>query len=163
MPRPHLRERYSEFRDNWITLTIYERFEQVIALVIAWLIAVIVAVAAWELTKEVLILIGQGLVDPLDYRAFQAIFGEIMIVLIALEFKHSIVGVVAHRRGIIQVQTVLLIALLAIARKFIILDAEMSPAHIVALASVVVALGVTYWLIRDRNVSPTALPARVSS
>jgi hypothetical protein len=27
---------------------------------------------AWELTKEVLILIGKGLIDPLDYRAFQA-------------------------------------------------------------------------------------------
>jgi uncharacterized membrane protein (DUF373 family) len=101
--------------------------------------------------------------DPLDYRTFQAIFGEIMIVLIALEFKHSIIRVVAHRRGIIQVQTVLLIALLAISRKFIILDAEMSPAHIVALASVVVALGVTYWLIRDRDVGQTGLPERVSS
>jgi hypothetical protein len=72
MQRPYLRERYSEFRDNWITLTIYKRFEQLIALVITWLIAVIIAAAAWELTKEVLILIGKGLIDPLDYRAFQA-------------------------------------------------------------------------------------------
>src|SRR3954469_2968299 len=110
----YLRERYSEFRDNWVTLTIYERFEQVIALVITWLIALIIAAAAWELTKEVVILLSHGAIDPLDYRAFQAIFGEIMIVLIALEFKHSIVGVIARRRGIIQVQTVLLIALLAI-------------------------------------------------
>jgi uncharacterized membrane protein (DUF373 family) len=163
MQRSHLRERYSEFRENWVTLTIYERFEQVIALLIMWLIALIVAVAAWELTKQVVSLIAQGAIDPLDYRAFQAIFGEIMIVLIALEFRHSIVGVVTRRTGIIQVRTVLLIALLAISRKFIILEAEMSPAHIMALASVVVALGVTYWLIRDRDASEKAVSANASS
>ncbi|HEY0336721.1 MAG TPA: phosphate-starvation-inducible PsiE family protein [Burkholderiales bacterium] len=163
MERSRFSGRYSEFKENWVTLSFYERFEQVIALLMTWLVAVIIVFAAWELTKEVLILVAQGLLDPLDYRTFQAIFGQIMIVLIALEFKHSIIRVVAHRRGIIQVQTVLLIALLAISRKFIILDAEMSPAHIVALASVVVALGVTYWLIRDRDVGQTGLPERVSS
>jgi uncharacterized membrane protein (DUF373 family) len=154
-----LRERYGEFRDNWITLTLYERFEQVIALLMTWLVAIIIVVAAWELTKEVVILVGAGALDPLDYRAFQAIFGEIMIVLIALEFKHSITRVVAERSGIIQVKTVLLIALLAVARKFIILDAEMSPEHIVALASVVVALGATYWLIRDRDIVTARVPS----
>jgi uncharacterized membrane protein (DUF373 family) len=163
MKQSGLRERYSNFKENWVTLSFYERFEQFIALLMTWLVALIIVVAAWELTKEVLMLVGQRVLDPLDYGTFQAIFGEIMIVLIALEFKHSIIRVVAHRRGIIQVQTVLLIALLAISRKFIILDAEMSPAHIVALASVVVALGVTYWLIRDRDVGQTGLPERVSS
>jgi uncharacterized membrane protein (DUF373 family) len=163
MEQSGLRERYSDFKENWVTLSFYERFEQFIALLMTWLVALIIVVAAWELTKEVLMLVGQRVLDPLDYRTFQAIFGEIMIVLIALEFKHSIIRVVAHRRGIIQVQTVLLIALLAISRKFIILDAEMSPAHIMALASVVVALGVTYWLIRDRDIGQRALPGHISS
>jgi hypothetical protein len=66
--------------------------------------------------------------------------GRFVALLIALEFKHSIIRIVAQRHSIIQVKTVLLIALLAVSPKFIILDAEMSPAHIVALASVVVAL-----------------------
>src|SRR5688500_6976831 len=121
MQRSHLRDRYTEFRDNWITLTLYERFEQVIALVLTWLIAIIIVAATWELIKEVVFLVGQGGLNLLDYRAFQLIFGEIMIVLIVLEFKHSIIRVVAQRTHIIQVQTVLLIALLAISRKFIIL------------------------------------------
>ena len=144
-----LRERYHEFKANWITLSFYERFEQVIALILTWLIALIIVVAAWELTKEVLILLGTGVFNPLDYVAFQLIFGQIMIVLIALEFKHSILRVVTQRKSIVQVRTVVLIALLAISRKFIILDAEASPVKMLALAAVVVALGVTYWLTRD--------------
>jgi len=162
MTRSTLREHYADFQSNWVTLTFYERFEQVIALVLTWLVAVIVVAATWELAKQVLVLVSQGMLDPLDYRVFQAIFGGVMTVLIALEFKHSIVGVIAQQKSIIQVKTVLLIALLAISRKFIILDTGTSPEHILALATVVVALGATYWLIRDsdarRNGTAHALP-----
>ena len=162
MKRTTLREHYSDFRSNWVTLTFYERFEQVIALMLTWLVAVIVIAATWELIKQVLLLVGQGALDPLDQRVFQVIFGEVMTLLIALEFKHSIVGVVAGQRSIIQVKTVLLIALLAVSRKFIILDTETSPEHILALATVVVALGAAYWLIRGsdlrRNGTVHAVP-----
>jgi uncharacterized membrane protein (DUF373 family) len=146
-----LRERYSDFHANWITLSFYERFEQVVALVLASLIAVIIAVATWDLAKEVLVLVGEGLLHPLDYPVFQVIFGQIMTLLIALEFKHSIVRVIAQQQSIIQVKTVVLIALLAISRKFIILDSDTPPPHVLALAAVVVALGATYWLIGDSD------------
>jgi uncharacterized membrane protein (DUF373 family) len=152
MRRGSLREHYSHFRSNWITLTFYERFEQVIALVLSALIAVIVVVATWELLKLLVVLIGQGVLDPLDYRVFQAVFGGVMTVLIALEFKHSILRVIAQQQSIIQVKTVLLIALLAISRKFIILDTETPPEQVFALAAAVVALGATYWLIRDSDI-----------
>jgi uncharacterized membrane protein (DUF373 family) len=47
---------------------------------------------------------------------------------------------------------VLLIALLALARKFIVLDIkETSAAHLFGLASVTLVLGVVYWLIRERD------------
>jgi uncharacterized membrane protein (DUF373 family) len=157
-----LREHYSDFHANWITLSFYERFEQIVALVLAWLIAVVIAVATWELAKEVLVLVGRGSLDPLDHRVFQVIFGQIMTLLIALEFKHSIVRVIAQQRSIIQVKTVLLIALLAIARKFIILDAAAPPQQVLALAAVVVALGTAYWLIRDSDVRRHATVKSVS-
>jgi uncharacterized membrane protein (DUF373 family) len=73
-------------------------------------------------------------------------------VLIALEFKHSILRVVAAGESIIQVRTVLLIALLALSRKLIILDmTQFSATTLLALAALLLALGVTYWLVRDRD------------
>jgi uncharacterized membrane protein (DUF373 family) len=149
---PPAGNRMQSFRDNWLTLNLYERFEQVVALVITVLIAAIIVLAVFKLTREVIVLLWTGALDPLDYRVFQAIFGQIMIVLIALEFKHSIIRVVAYRESIIQVRTVLLIALLAISRKFIVLDADQyAPSTIFALAAVVLALGGAYWLVRDRD------------
>ncbi|MGZ5127579.1 MAG: phosphate-starvation-inducible PsiE family protein [Burkholderiales bacterium] len=143
-----------------MTLNIYERFEQVIAQVLTALIAVIIVMAVWGLSKEVLVVAWRGSLDPLDHKTFQTVFGQIMTVLIALEFRHTLVKVVAEGKRIIQVKTVLLIAVLALARKFIILETnEYSAATIFALAAVVIALGVTYWLIRDRDARQMDEPA----
>ena len=157
-----MRQRYSDFHANWITLSFYERFEQVVALVLAWLIAVVVVIATWELAKEVLVLVGRGSLNPLDHGVFQVIFGQIMTLLIALEFKHSIVRVIAQQQSLIQVKTVLLIALLAISRKFLVLDSDTPPQHVLALAAVVVALGATYWLIRESDVRRRATATPMS-
>jgi uncharacterized membrane protein (DUF373 family) len=120
--------------------------------VLTALIALIIVIATWDLAKEVFTMAWNRVLDPLDHRMFQPIFGQIMFLLIALEFKHSITKVAAHRESIAQVKTVLLIAMLAITRKFIILEADQySAPTIMALAAVVVALGIAYWLVRERE------------
>jgi len=88
--------------------------------------------------------------NPLDHTVFQLVFGEIMTVLIALEFNHTLQYVVTRERGIIQARIVILIALLALARKVIVVDLfAIPPASIVALAALTAALGATYWLMRE--------------
>jgi uncharacterized membrane protein (DUF373 family) len=157
---PTSRARLDAFRHNWSTLGLYERFEQVVALAIAGIVAIVIVVAVWNLCRDVALLLVGGLLDPLDHKVFQVVFGGIATVLIALEFKHSIVKVVAAREHIVQVKTVLLVALLALARKLIILDPrESSPGTVFALAALVVAVGVTYWLARDRDAPARAAGA----
>ena len=46
--------------------------------------------------------------DPLEHSVFQAVFGEIMTLLIALEFNHSLQYVVNRAQSIIQTKIVLL-------------------------------------------------------
>jgi uncharacterized membrane protein (DUF373 family) len=75
----------------------------------------------------------------------------VMTLLIAMEFKHSITRVMLRRDHIVQVKTVILVAILAIARKFIILDPATDPKCIAALAAALVALGSVYWLMRQRD------------
>lgn len=45
----------------------------------------------------------------------------------------------------------MLIALLALARKFVVLDPETPPDRIAALSGAVLALGIVYWLMRKRD------------
>jgi uncharacterized membrane protein (DUF373 family) len=137
-----------EMRSQWRLMTVYERFEQVVALVLSAVIAVIIVVSLFQLIAIVFTLLVLDAFNPLDHKVFQSVFGMIMTLLIAMEFKHSIVRVALRRDSIIQVKTVILIAL---ARKFVILDPEVSPAKIAALAGATLALGATYWLLRKRG------------
>ena len=138
-------------RDQWAIMSFYERFEQVIALVLSAVIAVIIVVSLLQLISIVFTLLVLDAFNPLDHKVFQSVFGMIMTLLIAMEFKHSIVRVALRRDSIIQVKTVILIGLIALARKFVVLDPDTSPAKIAALAGATLALGITYWLLRDRD------------
>jgi uncharacterized membrane protein (DUF373 family) len=76
----------------------------------------------------------------------------IFTVIIALEFKRSLLVVAERRHGIVQVRTVLLIALLAIVRKLMIIDLSVANAtELFALAALILALGVVHWLVRDQD------------
>lgn len=141
---------FQVLRDQLAIMSFYERFEQVVALVLSAVIAVIIVVS-FQLISIVFTLLVLDAFNPLDHKVFQSVFGMIMTLLIAMEFKHSIVRVALRRDSIIQVKTVVLIALIALSRKFVILDSNASPAKIAALASATLALGATYWLLRKRG------------
>jgi len=133
-------------------LTFYERFEQAIILTLIALIMLVSAVATMHLIRAVWHLVVDVGVDPINQTVFQTIFGAIFTVIIALEFKHSLLVVLAQHENVIRVRTIVLIALLAIARKFILLDLhELTAAELFALSAAVLALGIVYWLVRDQD------------
>ncbi|MDR7136221.1 uncharacterized membrane protein (DUF373 family) [Lysobacter niastensis] len=139
-------------KDDWPLLTYYQRFESIVALVLTLLIGLIIVVALFRLSFAVISGLLLGAFDPLDHVVFQTIFGEIMTLLIALEFNHTLQYVVTRQQSIIQTTVVILIALLALARKFIILDLHtVSADQLFGLAGATVALGVTYWLVKERG------------
>lgn len=139
-------------RVQWSLMNAYERFEQVIVLALGVIIALVIIMALVQLYRRVLPLLLGGAIDPLDHAVFQTLFGSIFTVLIAMEFKHSIVRPAFRKDSIVQVRTVLLIALLALSRKFVILDSAGTPAAtIAALGFATLVLGITSWLLKDRN------------
>ena len=77
----------------------------------------------------------------------------IFTVIIALEFKRTLLLVTEQTESVLQVRAVILIALLAIVRKLIILDISPSDApQLLALAVATLSLGGVYWLIRDQDI-----------
>jgi uncharacterized membrane protein (DUF373 family) len=87
--------------------------------------------------------------DPTDYAVFQAVFGMIFTVIIALEFKRSLLVAAERQHSVVQVRTVILIAMLAIVRQHLILD--VGTEELFALAAAIIALGAVYWLVRDQD------------
>jgi uncharacterized membrane protein (DUF373 family) len=98
------RKFFAETRERWPIMSVYERFEQLVAIVLSLVISVVVALALVQL----------------------------------------VVRVALRRSSIIQVKTVVLIALIALSRKFVILDSSATAAStIAALAGATFVLGVS--------------------
>ncbi len=140
--------------EEWKLLTFYQKFEKIVSLILSFFIALLILSSLYKLGHHLVsLLLAHGL-DPIDYKSFQKAFGMLMIVLIAMEFNHSIVKVVYNQKGIVQVKTVVLIAILAISRKMIILDAKATaPMTLFSLAAILIALGCVYWFIKEEDES----------
>jgi len=148
-----LKEELAATRAQWALLTIYQKFEHAVILLLTGLIAVVIVAAVWHLALKIVFGgVLSSAFDPTDYSVFQVVFGMILTVIIALEFKRSLLIVAERRDNVVQVRTVVLIALLAIVRKLLIVDFATTDAlQLFALVSAILALGVVYWLVRDRD------------
>jgi uncharacterized membrane protein (DUF373 family) len=130
----------------------YRRFEAAVAFALTIVISTVILVALCRLIVSVADTLVLRALNPLEHEVFQRVFGEIMTLLIALEFNHTLQYVVSGERGIIHTKMVVLIALLALARKVIVVELfTAAPAALLALAALTLALGVTYWLMRERD------------
>jgi uncharacterized membrane protein (DUF373 family) len=148
----YLPRNWIEMRREWPGLTAYQRFESFVASVLTVVVGLVILVALYRLIVSVVDTLMLRALNPLAPGVFQVVFGEIMTLLIALEFNHTMQYVITHERGIVQAKVVILIALLAVVRKVIVVDLyEATPGSVAALAGLVVALGATYWLMRDRD------------
>jgi uncharacterized membrane protein (DUF373 family) len=145
------KEEFAEAQRRFGLLGFYDKFEYVVILLLTALIAVFIVFALWNVALKIFLSIAASSFDPTDYVAFQAVFGMIFTVIIALEFKRSLLVVAERQHSVVQVRTVLLIALLAIVRKLLILDVGRGAEELFALAAAIIALGAVYWLVRDQD------------
>jgi len=106
----------------------------------------------WGVVDVVYILYQQLLAPAFttfSIRDIVTTFGAFMAVLIAIEIFINITLYI--RKDVIHVKLVVATALMAMARKVIIFDfKEITPPYVFATAAVVLALGITYWLIERR-------------
>lgn len=129
-----------------------EEFERFAAFILVIIVSLIVAVSVYRVSSTVINALFVGEEDPLSYVFFQKTFGQIMTVLIAIEFNHTIIQIARRIENAIQIKIVLLVAMLALSRKFIILDlAKVTPPQMYALAAIMISLGLVYWLVLDKK------------
>ncbi len=143
-----LKAELADIRTALRPLNFYQKFEHISILILSGLIAIIVAFAIWNLALKIIFSIFSSSFDPTDYAVFQSVFGMIFTVIIALEFKRSLLVLAERRNSVVQARTVILIALLAVVRKLILLDpASHDALYLIALAATTLALGAGYWLV----------------
>lgn len=122
---------------------------RIIRFAIRILAILMVLVILWGIGDVVYVLYERLITPPfllLNINDIYQTFGAFMAVLIAVEIFINIRLYLGTE--VIPVQLVVATALMAVARKAIVLDADkVTPLFIFSLSSALLALGVTYWLI----------------
>ncbi len=120
------------------------------------LAVLMVAVILWGVADVVYIIYTRLLTTPvllLDINDIFYTFGAFMAVLIAVEIFINIRLYLGT--NVFPVQLVVATALMAIARKVIVLDFDVvSAEYMLGIAATTLALGVTYWLLRQGTKTP---------
>lgn len=122
---------------------------QAIKLAVKILAILMVLVIFWGV-MDVIYVLYQKLITPpimlLEITDILKTFAAFLAVLIAIEIYQNII--LYLRTDVIPIKLVIATALMAIARKVIIIDfKEITPMYIFATAAVVFALGITYYLV----------------
>jgi uncharacterized membrane protein (DUF373 family) len=117
------------------------------------LAVLMVAVILWGVVDVVYVMYQQLMAPPrfmITVSDIFQLFGAFMVVLIAIEIFLNIRLYLGTE--MLPVQLVIATALMAIARKIIVLDFEKTEAsYILAIAAVIAALGVTHWLLSQEK------------
>lgn len=124
----------------------------VIRIAVKVLAALMVIVIVWGIGDVFYVLFKRLMAPPfllLSINDILATFGAFLAVLIAIELFINISMYL--KTDVIPVRLVVATALMAISRKVIIFDfSKLTPAYILATGVVVLALGITYWLITKK-------------
>ncbi|MBE7216564.1 phosphate-starvation-inducible PsiE family protein [Shewanella benthica] len=128
---------------------IINKLGQVVHYAVRGLAVLMTLVILWGVIDVGLILYQEIVTPPyglLSSGDILTLFGSFLAVLIAIEIFQNIT--IYLKEEVIHVQIVIATALMAISRKIIVLDfKEVDAEYVWASAAVILALGVTYWLI----------------
>ncbi|WP_051235014.1 phosphate-starvation-inducible PsiE family protein [Marinimicrobium agarilyticum] len=129
----------------------FRQLHRIIRFAIRVLAVLMVAVILWGVGDVIYIIYDRLMTPPLyllDINDIFYTFGGFMAVLIAVEIFINIRLYLGT--NIFPVQLVVATALMAIARKVIVLDFdELTPLYLIGIAATTLALGLTYWLLRQ--------------
>src|SRR3989338_8548007 len=133
-------------------------FERIIITLLSVMIVFVIFISTIELAW----IIGTDIVKPpkflLDITKLLEIFSLFLLILIGIELLESIKVYITQRAT--RVETIMLVGIIAIARKIIVLDIrQLSDLPLIGVATITIALSAGYYLIRQSNKTATSLPA----
>ena len=135
-------------------LVFFKSLENIIIMVVAVIIGAIIISACLTICSKFYHLFILDFFDPqeITFTDYQELFGQILTLLIGLEFLSSVLKSLKTEKVQSLVNDVLLITALAIARKLIVYDYDdHEPLQTLSLGAILVAIGVFYFLVTRNN------------
>lgn len=126
----------------------YQWFERLMVAALTLLVSISVVMTIVHAGYELFHVMGKG-PHNFGHDQFVTVFGAFMTVLIALEFNHTVLPEISTGKPIVKVRAVILVALLALARKLVLVDYHQEDyTALIGLAVLVLSATAAYWVVR---------------
>ena len=123
------------------------KFERIVYTVLIILLGAVLVCAIAELVWTFVTDLFSPTISLLDNREIVAVLGSFLLVLITVELLDTMKAYITE--NVIHVEVVVLLAIIAIARKVILLDpASTDSGELIGIGIIVVGLAAAYYLIR---------------
>jgi uncharacterized membrane protein (DUF373 family) len=131
-------------------LNLSDRFERIITMTLIFLMIVIVLFATFDLAWGIIQEISKPPYIFIDVEKLLDIFGLFLLVLIGIELLDTIRAYLTEH--IVHEEVILVAALIAVARKVIVLDVKKTdPLVIFGIAAIILAVSVAYWIVKKMH------------
>lgn len=128
-------------------MEIIRKVEKVIVWSLMVLLTVILIFAVFDMVYQIIIRIAEAPNYIPEFDFMIVVFGMFLYILIGIELLETIKAYL--RENMVHVEIVLLVGIIAIARKVIVMDYDMyPPLTLVGMAGLVVALAGGYYLVK---------------
>jgi uncharacterized membrane protein (DUF373 family) len=127
------------------------RFEKLIICILSIMMSITIAFATMDLGRLLLVDLYKHPRYLLSIQQLLEVFGMFMLVLIGIELLETIR--VYHKDRVIRVEVVVIVAIIAIARKAIILDyKKLTTFTLLELGAIILALSAAYYLLKRTEI-----------
>jgi uncharacterized membrane protein (DUF373 family) len=130
-------------------------FERAVIILLALMLVVVVGLAVLQFGLAMFRAIRSPPLLDLTVEELLDLFGLFLLLLIGIELLEMLTAYL--RRNVVHAEIVLEVALIAVARKVVVLEAsKYPPGTLFAMAALILALAIAFWLQRRRR--PPKLP-----
>lgn len=125
------------------------RFEKIVIVILVVMMSLLLLLAIVNAGYQFFKILGSAPADIFNEDNIKKLFGMILLVIVGLELLDTIK--VYLKEDVVHAEVVILAAIIGLANKVIVLDLKQTPAEtVIALAGLMIALGVTYYLLKEK-------------
>lgn len=129
-------------------MNIFKKIEKAIIWSLIIFLVVLLVFSTLDIVYQIYIKITESEKFIPDVNMLVEFFGMFLVILIGIELLETIKAYL--KDDVVHVEIVILVAIIAIARKVIVLDYDkIEPITLIGMAILVIALGGTYYLIKN--------------
>lgn len=129
---------------------LFDRFQRIITIVLMVMMALVVVCSILDLGRDLVLALRQPPHVFIPIEGLLGLFGMFLLVLIGIELLDTLRAYLSE--NVVHEEVILAAALIAVARKVIVLDVkDLEALKLVGIGVIIISVAVAYWIVKQTH------------